>query len=113
METATITSSQAQLLEEQCIKRIELYNCLERLKSNPDFKKLFLEEYLEEEPVRLTHLLAETSFVMSEKRDIYITDIKEQLIGISRFFAYLRNIPTIAEQAKNTLNELHTAEIVN
>lgn len=108
-----LTVQEAEQLRSNCKKQIELQESLIRLMNNSDFKKVFLENYTKEEPSRIVALLAESSFNMVEpnRKKMYREDLEERLIGIARFSEYLRQISSIAEKAKATLDELATATL--
>lgn len=112
MPEVTISSNEAEAIRKECHKRIELRNALSRLMTNPDFKKVFMEEYLESEPKRLVLLLGDTVINQSEKKEMYRTDFHERMIGVARFDEFMRQIYNIANQAENQLNNLNQAEIV-
>ena len=104
-----LTPEQANELRAKCKERIDLREALNRLNHNPDFAAI-VDEYTVKEAVRLTHLLGEPTFNLSDKREIQRTEIKESLIGVARFMAFLRNIYRMAEQAEKTLDDLRKAE---
>lgn len=109
--TTELTPQMANQMREDCKAQIELSNTLSRLESNPDFQKV-CNEYLKEEPSRLVHLLADASMNLGGKKDLHREEIKERMIGISRFSEYLRNVHLLAERATKTLEDLANAEIV-
>lgn len=111
-QVIAITAEQANQLRQDCQRQIDLAVSLERLHTNEDFKKVFLTEYVEKEPVRLVSLLSEASFNMSGKKAEYRDDIQERMIGISRFQEFIRNTFRLADQAKNTLDDLSQAQHV-
>lgn len=109
-QVISITAEEANKMRLECQHQIDLATCLERLHRNDDFKKVFLEEYVKEEPVRLVALFSEPSFNMSGKKAEYRDDINERLIGISRFQEYARNIFRLADRAQATLDDLAQAQ---
>ena len=109
MATLDITPEQARQLREQCKAKIELRDTLHRLEQNPDFQKI-REDYLNKEPVRLVHLLAEPSFNFGGKKELHREELHEAMIGIARFSEYIRNVYRLAEQAEKTLQDLQAAE---
>lgn len=106
----TISSEQANALREECKKRINIAKSLERLYHNTDFKKVFLENYLKEEAIRLVSLMGDTVINESDSKDRYREDIKEQMIGIARTAEYMRCVFRIADQAQKSLDDLAKAE---
>lgn len=74
-------------------------NALERLKSNPDFKKVVGEGYLEREAVRLVHLKGEQTM---QKPDMQAS-IQAEIDAIGNFAQYLRNVTRFAEMAASSL----------
>jgi hypothetical protein len=109
-ESTGITVEQAKLLRKESQEKIELVQALERLYTNKDFNKLFMEEYLEKEPARLVHLLGEPAFNNHDKKSFYREDLQERMIGIARFAEYLRNIYMMADTARKNINALDEAE---
>lgn len=105
-----LTPEQANALREECKKTIEIANALARLEQNADYKKVFLEEYLHDEPARLVNLLGETQWNMSDKKDMFRFNLQEQMIGIARFSEFIRMVYMKAEQAKKNLDDLASAE---
>lgn len=75
---------------------VELWNSLERLKSNEDFKKVILEGYLKDKAIKGVSLLA-TDFV---KKNSLRADVMEQLVAISNledYFITVENLGTVPE----------------
>lgn len=110
-ETLTITAEQANAIRKDCQEMIDLNNSLTNLFSNPDFKKVFLDHYVDKEPARLVHLLADPSIYMSDKSEMLKKDLHERMIGVARFSEYLRYIPMLAERAVKQLNDLNQVSI--
>jgi hypothetical protein len=106
--TVSITVEQANAIRNDCNKRIELEESLIRLENNLDFKKL-VDYYVKDEASRLVGLLGEPTFNHSDKKSMYREDIKEQMLGIAMFVNSMRNIHSIAGQAKKTLEDLAQA----
>lgn len=111
METQTIeiTAEQANKIRQDCNHYIDLNNTLEKLYTNPDFQKVFMKNYLEDEAIRLVQLLGDPSLNMGGKKAEYREDLQERMIGIARFSEYLRYIPLKADQARKTLDDLANA----
>ena len=109
-QVRTITVEEANLIRETCKERIDLAEALTRLEKNTDFQKVVMKDYLEKEPVRLVGLLGEQNFNMGGKKAEYRDDIHEQMIGISRFSAYMRSVYSLANQATKMLDDLNSAE---
>lgn len=63
-------------------------DALDRLYKNKDFMRLIEKKYLQDEPVRLTHLLADPRFQTPEAR----TKLHEQLNAIALLLDFLRNV---------------------
>lgn len=111
MSEINITAEQANQIRKEAQEKIALADALTKLQANPDFEKLIMKDYLEQEAIRLTHLMAEPSFYMSDKANVYAKDIQERLMGIARFAEYTRNVFRTAEQAKKTLYDLEHADV--
>ena len=108
----TITPEDARMIRSECNRKIELANALSRLFVNEDFKKVFLEESQKEEASRLVFFFVEASFNMVGKQEEHREELISQIIGISRFSDYTRNVFRMAEQAQKTLEDLSNAEIM-
>ena len=105
-----ISIEQLQELKEQCRNKISMEEALNRLTKNPDFKKVFMEEYVDKEPVRLVKLLGDSSINLGNKQAEHRNDIHERMIGIARFAEYMRSVESIAIQAENTLESIRQSE---
>lgn len=106
-----LTAQMANQMREECKAKIILSDALYRLEGNPDFR-LICEEYLEKEPARLVHLLADANMNLGGKKEIHREEIKERMIGAARFSEFMRNIHMLAERASKTIEDLNNAEIV-
>ena len=84
---------------EHAKRAIELGNNVDRLVNNRDFKKLILDEYLREEPIRLVHLLSDPSMNSPESRQA----ITVQMEAISSFRRFLENKTQLAEISRKSL----------
>ena len=105
-----ITVEQANELREECKEAINLADCLTRLQNNADFKKLINENYLELEPIRLVHLLADPSLNNCDNKAKNRESIQECMLGIARLSEYFRSILLMADQAHKSLDALNEAE---
>lgn len=103
-----ITFDEAQEIRENCKHTIALADALTRLYSNPDFKMVFINHYMEKEPARLVHLLGDASVNMGDKKEAIREDVHERMIGIARFAEFIRGIYAMANMAENTLKDLNT-----
>lgn len=112
-DTVTISAMEANRMREACKKQIDLAEAMTRLEQNQDFKKVFIDNYEKDEAVRLVGLLAEQTITMSDKKDMFMKDINERMIGIARFGEYVRGIYAIADRAAKTLEDLNSAETVD
>ena len=81
---------------EKCNYLIELGEKLNRLEQNRDFQALFLQYYLKELSVQLVHSIAKTP----------IEDLKDKMVGIAQFTAFMEQVKQQAQQAKIDLQEL-------
>lgn len=103
-----ITFDEAQEIRENCKHTIALADALTRLYSNPDFKMVFIDHYMEKEPSRLVHLLGDASVNMGDKKEAIREDVHERMIGIARFAEFIRGVYAMANMAENTLKDLNT-----
>lgn len=101
------TSMQYAVTLEEIEQKVELYECYQRLKSNPDFKKLFEEFYLRDEVLRLNSLLAHPEQSMVESRE----HIMDEMRGISSLTNALILIDRIGASAKDTLEQYRAQEL--
>lgn len=110
MSVTHITVEEARQLREKANKQIQLAEALRRLHDNQDFRLVFVQNYLQEEPIRLVHMLADGNTIYGQNPEAQERDNKEQMIGVARLSSYFRRIYTIAEGAQKTLNDLDEAE---
>ena len=105
-----LTPEQLQTYKKDLQNKIDLAKSLDRLHDNEDFKKVFLDHYIDEEPSRLVLLLGEPSFNYSSDKKEKREDIQERMIGIARFAEFTRNVFAISKQASESLETLQEAE---
>jgi hypothetical protein len=86
----------------QCIS---LGDALDRLGNNPDFKLVFLEQYLREEPIRLTRLKAAPAMRQEEHQN----DIVGSIDAIGQLIQYLGMIESKADMARNAVKDSEMA----
>ncbi len=79
-----------------------LYDMLLKLQKNREFKKVINEFYLNEEAVRLTHLLADPAWSTEDSQREIVEDLKA-IAGLKKFFLKLRQA---AAQSTHTLTGL-------
>lgn len=91
-------------------KIIEVGDALSRLKSNRDFKKVVLDEYFEQEAIRLVHLKSDSNMQSASSQEF----ILKQMDAVGAFKSYLQLIERNAELARKTLefNEQMRDEIL-
>lgn len=80
-------------------KAIDLGDALERLRSNKDFKAIFVNGYFEQEAVRLVHLKSNLNMQSNESQQ----SILRQMDAIGTVSDYLNTILTRAEMARRTI----------
>ena len=83
---------------------------LTRLQNNADFKLVITEGYMEDEAIRLVHLLGDARFNSDDKKAAYREDFQERMIGIARLSEYFRSIFQLSSQAQRELDGLNQAE---
>ena len=86
---------------EQCKSQIEFGKAIERLNRNPDFKKVILEGYLEQEAIRLVHASSSAAFDAPDKRAALMREID----GIGKLASFFRVSQMLAERAEGQLVE--------
>lgn len=72
---------------EEAKKTLDIKNSIDRLYSNPDFKKVVLEGYFKEEAARLVHLRSDPEMRAKENQQI---ELMLDIDAIGRFSNYLR-----------------------
>lgn len=83
---------------------------LTRLQNNADFKLVITDGYMEDEAIRLVHLLGDARFNSDDKKAVYREDFQERMIGIARLSEYFRSIFQLSGQAQRELDGLNQAE---
>lgn len=83
---------------------------LTRLQNNADFKLVVTDGYMEDEAIRLVHLLGDARFNSDDKKAAYREDFQERMIGIARLSEYFRSIFQLSGQAQRELDGLNQAE---
>ena len=83
---------------------------LTRLQNNADFKLVITDGYMEDEAIRLVHLLGDVRFNSDDKKAAYREDFQERMIGIARLSEYFRSIFQLSSQAQRELDGLNQAE---
>jgi len=94
-------------------KMVALGNSLDRLMSNRDFKKVFKEEYLEQEAIRLVHLKTDPNMQDPESQEAIVRQI-DAIGTVTSFFNKIRHQAYLASKAiedgEETLDELRQEE---
>lgn len=106
-EPIGITIEQAMEMKKDCQRKIDIADALTRLHDNPDFKLVFLDEYIESESTRLVNLLGDVSINNGDKKVVYREDIQERMIGIARFSEYIRNAYVLANIARKSIDDIN------
>lgn len=96
---------------EQAKHCVDCMTSMENLLKNPDFKKVFLIDYLEREPVRLVKLKCDVNQSSPESQ----AAIDKEMIGIGMLDQYIRYMFQRGNQALSTINDNEEArdEILN
>lgn len=104
-----MTQNIAQQLEEniKAAKQIvEMYNSLERLQNNRDFKQVILRGYFQDEAVRLVHLKVDPAFQTPERQASILAQI-DAIGGLVQYFRTLEfNAMTAGKAIENDQAEL-------
>lgn len=88
-----------ELTVEQYRKSIELGEALERLRNNPDFKLLIMENYLHDMPAELAKVMVLVTREEARK------DITNEIIGVGSLHKYLSTIQSRSQDARVNLAE--------
>lgn len=83
---------------------------LVRLQNSADFKLVITDGYMEDEAIRLVHLLGDARFNSDNNKSAYREDFQERMIGIARLSEYFRSIFQLGKQAQKELDGLAEAE---
>ncbi len=92
---------QVELQIEEAKKRIDLMKALRRLTENKDYIKVIDDNYLREEPIRLTYLRADGNFLSDESQDTLMKSID----AIAYFRQYLAAVMQLGMAAANAVEE--------
>ena len=92
-------------LRNECANIISLRDSLKRLEANQDFARV-INNYLREEPIRITMLYGDAQLNQDEKRSQHRNELFERTVGIARFAEYLRGIYQRASLAEKQLYDL-------
>jgi hypothetical protein len=88
-----------ELTVEQYRKSIELGEALERLRNNPDFKLLIMENYLHDLPSELAKVMVLVTREEARK------DITNEIIGVGALHKFLSTVQSKSQYAKANLAE--------
>lgn len=83
----------------------ELGEALERLRHNPDFKKLVIEGYLKNEAVRLVHLKADPNMAAGQHQAAIMRDID----SIGALASYFATIDMLGRRATASIEDAEKA----
>jgi hypothetical protein len=96
---------QIELSDKEATDMVKKAEALERLYKNRDFKKVVLEGYLEQEPVRLSWLIAMPNSNPTISREDYKKDMLSKIEAIGEFRQYLQTVFALGNQAHEALEE--------
>ena len=96
---------------ENAKKAMELGQCLERLHSNPDFKRVILEDFFKEESVRAVMLQSDPNMYDPEKQ----TALKNIMISICGLYQYFAKVYRLADSSSRAITDAETTreELLN
>jgi hypothetical protein len=66
-------------------EKVDLMNSMEKLRKNRDFKKIVSEGYMEQEAIRLVHLMSDPSPAIQSP------DVQESLLSMIKAIGHLEN----------------------
>ncbi len=84
---------------------LELGKALARLRDNPDFKKLVVKGYLENEAVRLVHLKADPNMQSVQEQ----AGIDRDINAIGSLSQYFRAVEMMGSRAESSIAEAEAA----
>lgn len=90
-------TKQIQITIDAAKEVVKDYDSLERLYKNKDFQRLIEKRYMQDEPIRITHLFADPACSTPEIRQ----SLQEKMIGVANFLAFLREINRKGESMKD------------
>lgn len=92
-------SKQIQITIEAAKEAAKDFDALERLYKNKDFLRLIEKRYLQDEPIRITHLFADPACSTPEIRQ----SLQEKTLAIANFLAFLREVNRKGETMKEQI----------
>ena len=90
---------------QDCKVIIETGEALQRLMKNRDFKKVILEGYFKDEPIRLVHLKSDVSFQTPERQQAILTQM-DSIGALNQYFNTLNHMMEQAKKASMAATEL-------
>ena len=105
-----LTPDQVQGYRQDRKNVIEYADALDRLRKNPDFIKVFMKGYIEEESTRCTLLLGATNYSSVDEKNKMDKIYMDNLVGIGLFDQYMRGVYARATMAEKELESLAEAE---
>ncbi len=105
-DTPEDQAAQIELHIDEARQGIADMEALNRLRQNKDFKRIFLKLFLEDEPARLTTLLAHPSYQGDDTQ----ADIINQLKSVSLFGQYMTKLNQFGISAQTALED-HEQEL--
>lgn len=93
---------QVELTIEAGKANIKLWESLDRLSNNRDFKAVIAKGYFEKEPIRLVMLKSDPSMSESDQKDI-----DKAIVGVGALRQYFSAIYAIANQSKMAMAEYY------
>lgn len=95
------TTEAIELTMKEAQGHLDVEAALQRLNHNPDFKKIILQGYLQEEAVRLVHLKASPELDGPEAQTALLRDID----GIGALLGYFRKLQMQARYAQKAIED--------
>lgn len=95
---------QISISKQEAHDAVELGMALDRLHQNPDFKKIVLDGYFREEPIRLVPLKAQ------HLSEAVTKGVENAMIGIGAIQSYFNKIYRDGDSASQALGELSEME---
>jgi hypothetical protein len=105
MENNQITDDSVEMTVESAKEQALFFDAMIRLENNPDFKKVILDEYITNEPVRLSGILGLPAETAGTDKEDTIADIE----AIGRFRYWMKNVRERTGLIKAELDEYISA----
>lgn len=110
-QTVEMKDQMKAMFIESCDNAIKRADALQRLEGNEDFKLVITEGYLQENAVRLAHLLGDHTCNMGAGSENSRRIVTEQLTAIGRLAEFFRVIILQGQSAQKELDQIYSEDV--